>query len=76
MEALKEKLSNCNDISELEQEAAKGNPYAMKLLAKKYQQGDSVIADSSKALDWDEKAAELLPEDDDIEFELFMLRME
>ena len=48
----------------------------MKLLAKKYQQGDSVIADSSKALAWYEKAAELLPEDDDIEFELFMLRME
>ena len=55
----------------LKKEAAEGNPQAMKLLAEKL-----APQDKRAALAWYEKAAALLPDDDDLEFEIFMLKME
>ena len=64
------------EIETLEQEAEKGNPNAMKKLAEKYANGDGVKAEPRKALAFYEKAYALLPEDKDLEFEIFMLKMD
>ena len=75
-EVLKEKLQTSDDSNALEKESLQGNPYAMKLLAKQLLQGEPSTEDKKLALSWYEKAAEQLPEDDDLEFEIFMLKME
>ena len=67
-ELLRDKLGT-GDM--LEKEAAEGNPQAMKLLAERL-----APQDKQAALAWYEKAAALLPDDDDLEFEIFMLKME
>ena len=75
-EILKEQLQQSNDFNALEKEASQGNPHAMKLLAKQLLQGEPSTEDRKLALSWYEKAAEQLPEDDDLEFEIFMLKMD
>ena len=75
-EIFREQLQKSNDSRALEKESLQGNPYAMKLLAKQLLQGEPSTEDKKLALSWYEKAAEQLPEDDDLEFEIFMLKME
>ena len=75
-EILKEQLQQSNDFNALEKEASQGNPHAMKLFAKQLLQGEPSADDRKLALSWFEKAHELLPEDDDLEFEIFMLKMD
>ena len=65
-----------NDVQALEQKTAEGDPRAMKQLAEKYAKGDGVTADPRKALALYEKAYALMPDDNDLEFEIFMLKMD
>ena len=75
-ELLAEKLRQTNGGINLENEIAQGNPQAMKLLAEQLLHGAPNAEDKKKALLWYQKAAALLPDDDDLEFEIFMLKME
>ena len=75
-ELLQEKLQRSGGRDDLEREASQGNPHAMKLLAKQLLQGEPTAEDRKQALSWFERAAEFLPDDDDLEFEIFMLKME
>ena len=75
-EILKNKLTGDNAVTVLEAETAQGNPQAMKLLAARYAKGDGVSKDLKQALSLYEKAHMLLPDDADMEFEIFMLKME
>ena len=72
---LKEALQENNDTS-LKQEAAAGNPQAMKLLAETLLKRADTTEKKREVLAWYEKAAKLLPDDDDIEFEILMLKIE
>lgn len=65
-----------NEVQALEQKTAEGDPRAMKQLAEKYAKGDGVTADPRKALALYEKAYALMPDDNDLEFEIFMLKMD
>lgn len=73
---LQEKLRKSDDNDALTKEALQGNPHAMKLLAGQLLEEEPTEEDKKRALAWYEKAAELLPDDDDLEFEIFMLKME
>ena len=75
-EILQEKLRKSDDSDALAKEALRGNPQAMKLLAGQLLEEEPTAEDKKRALAWYEKAAELLPDDDDLEFEIFMLKME
>lgn len=75
-ETLKNQLTENNAVIMLEAETAKSNPQAMKMLAEKYAKGEDVPKDLRRALSLYEKAFVLLPDDDDLEFEIFMLKME
>ena len=75
-ELLIERLRQNDRSDDLEQELAKGNPQAMKLRAQKLLEGEPTSEDKKQALAWYEKAAALLSGDDDLEFEIFMLKME
>lgn len=75
-EILSEKLRQSGKGNAIENEIAQGNPQAMILLAKQFLQGEPTIDDKKLALSWYEKAAVFLPDDDDLEFEIFMLKME
>ncbi len=75
-EILCEKFRNNEENHELEKEIAQGNPQAMKLLAKQLLQGEPSTEKKKLALSWYEKAAALLPDDDDLEFEIFMLKLD
>lgn len=75
-ETLKNQLTENNAVIMLEAETAQSNPQAMKMLAEKYAKGEDVPKDLRRALSLYEKAFVLLPDDDDLEFEIFMLKME
>ena len=69
-------LADTDDIKVLERKTAEGEPQAMKLLAEKYAKGDGVAVNARKALALYEKAYSLMPDDNDLEFEIFMLKMD
>lgn len=62
--------------SDLQKEITQGNPQAMKLQAQQILSGRSGVTEKQQALALYERAFELLPDDDDLEFEIFMLKME
>ena len=62
--------------SDLEEEIKRGNPQAMKLRARRLLEGEPTSEDKKQALSLYEKAFALLPDDDDLEFEIFMLKMD
>ncbi len=76
IEDLKNQLDGKNAVTLLQTEIAQGNPQAMKLLAAKYVKGDGVPKNLGQALSLYEEAFTLLPDDDELEFEIFMLKME
>ena len=69
-------LADTDDIKVLERKTAEGDSQAMKLLAEKYAKGDGVAVNARKALALYEKAYSLMPDDNDLEFEIFMLKMD
>lgn len=75
-EILAERIEMSDADGSLQSEVEKGNPYALKLMANRLMQSQPTIEIRKQALDMYEKAAELLPDDSDIEFEIFMLKME
>ncbi|MCR5137089.1 MAG: hypothetical protein K6C12_08320 [Oscillospiraceae bacterium] len=75
-EILSEKLRHAEEDGGLEKSAARGDPQAMKLLAMQLLRGEPTTEERKQALAWYEKAAALLPKDDDLEFEIFMLKMD
>lgn len=62
--------------TDIEKEISQGNPQAMKLRAQQILSRGSGVTEKRQALALYEKAFELLPDDDDLEFEIFMLKMD
>ena len=74
--ALTGKFKGCDlGIYYIENAANNGFAYAMKLLGKLYETGNSIEADAEKAIFWYEKALSAMPEDKDLEFDLLMLKL-
>lgn len=71
-----EGTNSMQDYAMAERAANLGYVPAMKWLGKRYETGDGLPKDPQLAAQWYAKALELTPEDEDLEFDLFMLRME
>ena len=69
-------LEKQDPVASLEQKVKQNNPLAIIALASRYVKGEGVPKDLRKALELYEKAFILLPDNDDLEFEIFMLKME
>ncbi len=64
-----------DSLETLLEKAARKDPEGLKQLGKRYETGDGVEQDQQKALALYRQAQALLPDDKDLEFDIFMLEM-